>query len=152
MAVSVGFLIAVFLFTRQNREKTSPVMSCASPPQHTDPSCHSKRRVEHACLPTVWWAAVWMIMPSQGLVSLQRAVLLPLSHSYHFDSASQVKTKSHRGTHDSYRVVFDIRLDSVTLTEPGLAVLLAFPLNTIYGDCNSLTFQVLVVRFAQKKK
>lgn len=60
-------------------------------------------------------------------MSLRRAVSLPLlSHTNHFDSLSEVKTKPHRGTDDSDLVFFDIRLDSVTLTEAGLAVLSGF--------------------------
>lgn len=43
-------------------------------PKNKDPSCHTERHVLHSCLPTVWWPDVWMIMSSQGLVSLQRAV------------------------------------------------------------------------------
>ncbi len=68
-----------------------------------------------------------MIMPSPGLVSLQRAVALLLSHTHHFHSLSEVKTKPRRETDDSDLVFFDIGLDSVTLTEPGLAVLAGFP-------------------------
>lgn len=63
-------------------------------------------------------------MPSRGLVSLQRAASLLLSHTHHFHS--EVKTKAHHGTDDSDLIFFDIRLDSVTLTEPGLAVLGGF--------------------------
>ena len=65
-------------------------------------------------------------MPSRGLVSLRRAVSLLLSHTHHFHSPSQVKTKPHRETDDSDLVFFDIRLDSVTLTEPGLSTLVVF--------------------------
>lgn len=63
-------------------------------------------------------------MPSRGLVSLQRAASLLLSHTHHFHS--EVKTKAHHGTDDSDLIFFDIILDSVTLTEPGLAVLGGF--------------------------
>lgn len=65
-------------------------------------------------------------------MSLRRAALLLLSHTHHFHSLSEVKTKPHRETDDSDLVFFDIRLDSVTLTEPGLTVFAAFYLNALY--------------------
>lgn len=67
-----------------------------------------------------------MIMPSQGLVSLQRAVTLLLSPTHHFHSLSKVKTKPYHGTDDSDVVFFRMRLDSMTLTDPGLVVLIAY--------------------------
>lgn len=65
-------------------------------------------------------------MPSRGLVSLWRAVSLLFPHTHHFHSPSQAKTKPHRETDDSDPVFFDIRLDSATLTEPGLSTLVVF--------------------------
>lgn len=101
-------------------------MSRPSLPSIKTPAVTASSDVLHPCLPTVWWADVRMIMPSRGLVSLRRAVSLPLSHTHHFHSLSEVKTKPCRETDDSDLVFFDIKLDSVTLTEPGLTVLAGF--------------------------
>lgn len=89
-----------------------------------------------------------MIMPSQGLVSPQRPVSLLLSHTHHFHSLSEGKTKPHHGADDSDLVFFDIRLDSVTLTEPGLAALAEFVwmctfVNTYWFTCTCMQLQLL---------
>lgn len=86
-------LKAVFLFTHQNIENISS-NELSLPLKKKDPSCHSEQHIPHSCLPTVWWADARMIMPSRGLVSLQRAVLLPLSRTHHILSLSEVKNKA----------------------------------------------------------
>lgn len=122
-------LKAVFLFTHQNTESISS-NELSLPPKNKDPGCHSVQRVLHSCLPTVWWADVWMIMLSHGLASLWRAAELLLSHTHHFHSLSEVRTKCRSETDDSDPFFFllhcDMRPDSVTLTEPGLTLLAAF--------------------------
>lgn len=82
-------------------------------------------------------------------MSLQRAVSLLLSHTHHFHSVSEVKTKPHHGTDDSDLVFFDIRLDSVTLTEPGLAVFAGFVLNVYFCRHNAV-YMCEVAAFALK--
>lgn len=78
-------LKAVFLFTHQNIENISS-NELSLPPKNKDPGCHSVQCVLHSCLPTVWWADVWMIMLSHGLASLRRAAELLLCHTHHFHS------------------------------------------------------------------
>lgn len=151
-------LKAVFLFTHQNIENISS-NELSLPPKNKDPGCHSEQCVLHSCLPTVWWADVWMIMPSRGLVSLQTAVSLPLSHTHHFHSLSEVKTKAPHETDDSDLFCCDMKPDSVTLTEPGLTVLAVFFFwkytfaNTLWSVC-MLTFALkehfLIVQNARK--
>lgn len=92
-----------------------------------------------------------MIMPSQGLVSPQRPVSLLLSHTHHFHSLSEGKTKPHHGADDSDLVFFDIRLDSVTLTEPGLAVLAEFVWMCTFVSTYRSTVRVCSCSFCIKK-